>query len=102
MGQEAMVEDVGLKGNEYGIKFLIHTSFAGKVIGKGGEEIKKLRAEVDAEVKIPKENIPNTTDRVITVTGSKDNVADCIRTILQRLDGEEVRGEDRRVEEVTP
>ena len=49
------------------VRFLIHQSIAGGIIGKGGEKIKEIRANSGASVKVAPDCCPQSTDRVVQV-----------------------------------
>ena len=49
------------------VRFLVHQSIAGGIIGKGGEKIKEIRQESDCNVKVASDCCPMSTDRVVQV-----------------------------------
>lgn len=76
------------KGDEYEceVRILVHQSQAGAIIGKGGSAIKKLRDDTGAQFKVYSQICPNSTDRVVQITGKPNIVGDsifAINTILQ-------------------
>lgn len=101
---KAMEEDMNLTKGQTGIKFLVHQSLAGKIIGSKGDEIKSTREKSGCEhFKINGECIPNTTDRVVSAqSDDKSTIVKALRIVTERLEGLNVRGEERRLEEVTP
>jgi len=102
--EKAMEEDMNLKKGVSGIKYLIHQSLAGKVIGTKGEEIKKTREEAGCEFfKINGETIQGTTDRVISAESSdKHAIIKAMRIVHERLKDISPRGEQRRLEDIMP
>ena len=64
------------------LRLLILSRFAGAVIGKGGETIKRLRQEHSINLNIPDSTAP---ERVVTISGEFDNVLACLRDILPKM-----------------
>lgn len=105
--QRTMDDDIGLnltisEGEVYGIKILVHDSHAGKVIGKGGEVVTKLRETYKCEIKVVSDPIPDTTDRIVILKGKKPALIQLISEITEMLQGEPMNGKTRRLEAVTP
>uniref|UniRef100_A0A914V6I3 K Homology domain-containing protein n=1 Tax=Plectus sambesii TaxID=2011161 RepID=A0A914V6I3_9BILA len=73
----------GLAPGKYEIRLLIQSKAAGGVIGKGGENIKRIRSQYDAALSVPDSNSP---ERIITAVADLDNAIECIREVLPRLD----------------
>ena len=46
---------------------------AGSIIGKGGQRIKQIRSESGASIKID-EPLEGSEDRIITITGTQDQI----------------------------
>ena len=49
------------------LRFLIHQSAVGGIIGKGGEKIKEIRNTSGANVKVFQNPAPQSTDRCVQV-----------------------------------
>ena len=71
----------------FGIKILIPNPLVGAVIGRGGEEMKKLKEETSCFVKISQNNkyFPNTSDRPAYVEGEPANVNRALRIIQDKI-----------------
>jgi len=54
--------------------FPVPNNMVGLLIGKGGENLKALMAKTKARIHIPKVPEPNSTERVIQIKGTKDQV----------------------------
>lgn len=65
------------------IRLLIPSNLAGAVIGKGGENIKRITAEFDAEVDVSKCQGP---ERVITIESDLETCCSVIRDIMKKID----------------
>uniref|UniRef100_A0A915C9R4 K Homology domain-containing protein n=2 Tax=Parascaris univalens TaxID=6257 RepID=A0A915C9R4_PARUN len=72
-----------LAAGKYELRLLVPSRGAGAVIGKGGESIKRLRAECDATLTIPDSQTP---ERIVTIVAEVDNVIRCVNEIIPRLD----------------
>lgn len=66
--------------NEFDLRFLIHQSLAGCVIGKSGATIMELRNQFGCSVKVFPDNLPFSSDRILQVIGTEDQ---CIKAFLQ-------------------
>lgn len=96
-------DDLQLNEGTAGVKFLIHGSQAGPIIGKGGEEIEKVRKESGCnDLKVNSQNIPDSDDRIILAKGNPDVVFEAIKALLLRLADIEPRGKWARVEDISP
>jgi len=74
------------------VKFLVHGSQAGGIIGKGGSKIKELREETGTQIRVFSEACPQSTDRVVLVSGAKASVVTCLGKILDLLEGSPPKG----------
>ncbi|CAG0901016.1 unnamed protein product [Darwinula stevensoni] len=54
------------------VRMLVHQSQAGSIIGKGGSRIKELRDETGANIRIYGISCPQSTDRVVQITGEPE------------------------------
>ncbi|PAV67751.1 hypothetical protein WR25_04248 [Diploscapter pachys] len=72
------------------LRLLVSGKAAGAVIGKGGENIKRLRSEFDSQISVPDSNAP---ERVVTVVAAIDNVVKIVEQMLDRLDEPQHAGE---------
>ncbi|ESO01162.1 hypothetical protein HELRODRAFT_192393 [Helobdella robusta] len=67
------------------LKFLIHNSQAGCVIGKAASKLKELRKDLEADIKVFPECCPRSSERLIRVIGKPELVAKAILHILVLL-----------------
>lgn len=65
------------------IRLLIPSNLAGAVIGKGGENIKRITSEFSAEVDVSKCQGP---ERVITIESDLETCCSVIRDIMKKID----------------
>ena len=63
------------------LKLVVPASQCGSLIGKGGSKIKEIREVTGASVQVASELLPNSTERTVTVGGSKSNITQCIYQI---------------------
>lgn len=52
---------------------VVDVQLAGSIIGKGGQRIKQIRHESGASIKID-EPLEGSEDRIITITGTQDQI----------------------------
>ncbi|KAJ8029332.1 Heterogeneous nuclear ribonucleoprotein K [Holothuria leucospilota] len=77
------------EGPEVTLRFLIQSVCAGPIIGKGGLNIKRLRSEYNADVKIPDCDGP---ERVLTLSGKFGDVMGCLEDLMPCLKDTGPRG----------
>ncbi|KAI8539727.1 hypothetical protein RHMOL_Rhmol09G0205200 [Rhododendron molle] len=81
------------------IRFLVSNAEAGSVIGKGGTTISEFQSQSGARIQLSRnhEFFPGTSDRIIMVSGTFDEILKAVDLILSKLlnefyveDGEDV------------
>ncbi|CAN8257174.1 unnamed protein product [Cochlearia groenlandica] len=92
------------------LRFLVSNAAAGSVIGKGGSTITEFQANSGARIQLSRnqEFFPGTTDRIIMISGSVNEVVNGLELILDKLHSE-IHAEDgndvetrRRIRLVVP
>lgn len=63
------------------LKLVVPASQCGSLIGKGGSKIKEIREMTGASVQVASELLPNSTERTVTIGGSRTNITQCIYQI---------------------
>ncbi|XP_065214267.1 heterogeneous nuclear ribonucleoprotein K isoform X2 [Planococcus citri] len=76
--ENSTVDDVDLR-------VLVHQSQAGCIIGKGGGKVKELREKTGARIKIYSNCCPDSTDRVVQLTGASSTAIECLKEILELI-----------------
>lgn len=69
------------------LRFLASNAEAGSIIGKGGTTISDFQSRSNARIQLSRnyEYFPGTSDRVIMVTGTIDEVLEAVELILTKL-----------------
>ncbi|KAL7148519.1 hypothetical protein ABFS83_06G183700 [Erythranthe nasuta] len=69
------------------LRFLLSNAEAGSVIGKGGATINDIQSQSGARVQLSRnfEYFPGTSDRIIMVSGTIDDVLKAVNLILSKL-----------------
>ncbi|KAG8390562.1 hypothetical protein BUALT_Bualt01G0096400 [Buddleja alternifolia] len=69
------------------LKFLLSNAEAGTIIGKGGSTINDIQSQSGARVQLSRnyEYFPGTSDRIIMVSGSVDDVLKAVDLVLSKL-----------------
>ncbi|XP_010558258.1 PREDICTED: protein BTR1-like isoform X2 [Tarenaya hassleriana] len=72
------------------IRFLVSNAAAGSVIGKGGSTITDFHAKSGARIQLSRnqEFFPGTTDRIIMISGTINEVVIALELILDKLNSE--------------
>ncbi|XP_076957304.1 protein BTR1-like [Bidens hawaiensis] len=72
------------------LRFLASNAEAGSIIGKGGSTISDFQSRSNARIQLSRnyEHFPGTSDRIIMVSGTFDEVLDAIELILSKLANE--------------
>lgn len=69
------------------IRFLISNAAAGSVIGKGGGTISEFQAKSGARIQLSRnhEYFPGTTDRIILISGTVNEISTALHLILSKI-----------------
>eukprot|EP00096_Caligus_rogercresseyi_P016061 TRINITY_DN859_c0_g1_i1.p1 TRINITY_DN859_c0_g1~~TRINITY_DN859_c0_g1_i1.p1 ORF type:complete len:407 (-),score=157.28 TRINITY_DN859_c0_g1_i1:300-1520(-) len=60
------------------LRLIVPASQCGSLIGKGGSKIKEMREISGASIQVASEMLPNSTERAVTVSGTKEAISACI------------------------
>ncbi|KAH9500898.1 hypothetical protein Btru_069151 [Bulinus truncatus] len=71
--------------SESELRMIVHQSQAGCIIGRQGFKVKELREKTGANIKVYSTCCPNSTDRVVAITGKPKIVVGCIEEIVELL-----------------
>uniref|UniRef100_A0A2C9JPR1 K Homology domain-containing protein n=1 Tax=Biomphalaria glabrata TaxID=6526 RepID=A0A2C9JPR1_BIOGL len=71
--------------SESELRMIVHQSQAGCIIGRQGFKVKELREKTGANIKVYSTCCPNSTDRVVAITGKPKIVVGCIEEIIELL-----------------
>merc|ERR1712141_817508 len=63
------------------LKLIFPASQCGSLIGKGGAKIKEIREVTGASVQVASELLPNSTERTVTIGGSRNSITQCVYQI---------------------
>ena len=75
------------------LRYLIHQSQAGAVIGSKGVRIKQMREIFDCNVRCFADSPPQSTERILRIAGAKQATIDCLKVCLHFLANSPPRGE---------
>ncbi|KAF8366510.1 hrpk-1, partial [Pristionchus pacificus] len=85
-----------LAQGKFEMRLLVGSKSAGAVIGKGGDNIKRLRSQFDASVSVPDSSAPERIFivkfddsyfcSILTMVSTIENLADMVKDILPRLE----------------
>ncbi|CAJ0943975.1 unnamed protein product, partial [Mesorhabditis belari] len=73
-----------LAAGKFELRFLVSSKSAGAVIGKGGDNIKRLRSQFDATVTVP--DSQGSAERVLTIVCVVDNIAPLCAEMLPKFE----------------
>ncbi|XP_055856503.1 poly(rC)-binding protein 3 isoform X2 [Episyrphus balteatus] len=75
--------DVGASGGktQIPIRLIVPASQCGSLIGKGGSKIKEIRNSTGCSIQVASEMLPNSTERAVTLSGSAEQITQCIYQI---------------------
>ncbi|XP_022186938.1 heterogeneous nuclear ribonucleoprotein K [Nilaparvata lugens] len=82
----------GKSSDDVDLRMLVHQSQAGCIIGKAGGKVKELREKTGARIKIYTNCCPDSTDRVVQITGKGNTCVNCVREIIDLLKSAPVKG----------
>jgi len=67
------------------IKFLIHQTQAGSIIGKGGVIIQEMIKETGSLIKLSQDSLPRSTEKTVNITGTPQSIHDAAVRVLVKL-----------------
>lgn len=59
------------------LRLIIPASQCGSLIGRGGGKIKEIREVTNAAIQVAPDVLPNSTERVVTISGTVDSLRKC-------------------------
>jgi len=74
------------------VRVLVHQSHAGCIIGRAGFKIKELREQTGATIKVYSQCCPQSTDRIVQLSGKPEVVVDCLRQIYLLVEQSPIKG----------
>eukprot|EP00405_Crypthecodinium_cohnii_P015365 CAMPEP_0206458682 /NCGR_PEP_ID=MMETSP0324_2-20121206/23715_1 /ASSEMBLY_ACC=CAM_ASM_000836 /TAXON_ID=2866 /ORGANISM="Crypthecodinium cohnii, Strain Seligo" /LENGTH=468 /DNA_ID=CAMNT_0053930067 /DNA_START=70 /DNA_END=1476 /DNA_ORIENTATION=+ len=86
-----------LSKHEMAFKLVVSSNAAGRIIGKGGSEISRIKQEcgVDCHIWGPENVFPGTEGQVAVICGSRDGIEASLQAIFAKVaDGGEFQGGD--------
>lgn len=88
------LEDYKNKHGEFDceIRMIVHQSQAGCIIGRAGFKVKELREKTGAGIKVYSTCCPNSTDRVVGISGKRKVVVGCVEEIIELLQSAPPKG----------
>lgn len=88
------LEDYKNKHGEYDceLRMIVHQSQAGCIIGRAGFKVKELREKTGAGIKVYSTCCPNSTDRIVGITGKRKVVVGCVEEIIELLQSAPPKG----------
>lgn len=81
--------------DESEIRFLIHQSQAGAIIGRGGNKVKEMREDTGAHIKVYTECAPMSTERIVQINGTPRVISKCYSTIFDIIQNTPPKGPSR-------
>ncbi|KAF0772388.1 poly(rC)-binding protein 3-like [Aphis craccivora] len=67
------------------LKLIMPASQCGFIIGKSGNKIKEIRASSRAAISVGLDLLPNSTERIISITGTTSTVSHCVYLVCNVL-----------------
>ncbi|XP_060657196.1 poly(rC)-binding protein 3 isoform X3 [Drosophila nasuta] len=63
------------------IRLIVPASQCGSLIGKSGSKIKEIRQTTGCSIQVASDMLPNSTERAVTLSGSAEQITQCIYQI---------------------
>ncbi len=82
------------------LRFLIHQSIVGGIIGRAGFKIKEIRDNSGANIKVYQNCAPQSTDRCVAIQGSADKIAKAAQEVLNVVAMTEIKGPDQQYDPI--
>jgi transcription antitermination factor NusA-like protein len=64
------------------LRLIVPNANCGSLIGKGGSNIKELRESSGATIQVANEMLPNSNERLVSISGSSDSISACIKRLF--------------------
>ncbi|KAI6232638.1 KH domain protein [Aphelenchoides fujianensis] len=77
---------------EIEVRWLVHQSHAGAIIGRQGAKIKELREQTGALLKVFQECAPLSTDRVVLISAPQEKIPEVVATVADYLRDTPLKG----------
>lgn len=78
------------------LRMLLHQSHAGCLIGKGGSRIKELREKTGSQIKIFTNCCPNSTERIVQISGYPNVVVNCVKEVCHIISTAPIKGPNKQ------
>ena len=75
------------------IRLAVHASQCGSIIGKHGAKVNEIKHITGANIQISQENLPESTERCVEISGTGEACVQCSYHILTILQDSPARGE---------
>ncbi|ESN92398.1 hypothetical protein HELRODRAFT_142823, partial [Helobdella robusta] len=69
--------------HQVGLRLILPAIQCGSIIGRNGTKIKEIREVSGASVQISGDLLPNSTERLVTVSGGVENVISAVKTLCE-------------------
>ena len=93
-----MMRGLHLKRDHTQLRILIHNSVCGAIIGNKGSVIHDIRSVTGSDVHVYSDCCPESTDRVVKLTGRVSEVRDSLKMIFKLLSKAFCKGDERNYE----
>lgn len=74
------------------LRLVVPASQCGSLIGKGGAKIKEIRELTGANVNVGSDLLPGSTERCVSVNGTKDAVTQCVYQVCTVMSETPIKG----------
>ena len=82
------------------VRFLIHQSIVGGIIGRAGFKIKEIRDNSGATIKVYQNCAPQSTDRCVSLGGTADKIVKAAAEVLNVVAMTEIKGPDQQYDPI--
>mmetsp|Transcript_29206 Transcript_29206/g.41001 ORF Transcript_29206/g.41001 Transcript_29206/m.41001 type:complete len:363 (+) Transcript_29206:109-1197(+) len=77
--------EAGATVEEYSFRLLVHKFLSGCIIGKAGAIIKEIQQQHSVRISLSNEPMPASTEKLVTITGSAENIYTSVLRIFNQL-----------------
>lgn len=79
------------KSDTFQVRFLLHSSLVGGIIGKRGALVQATQQNTGARVQVSTEPLPQSSEKTVTVSGALDNVYAALQIVVPQIKDNELR-----------
>lgn len=100
--KKEMIRALGLQPHQTHLRLLMHHSICGVIIGKKGAKVQEIKNMAGADVIVSNHTCPESSDKVVKITGSVTELRDALALIFKYTGDVETIGDEKNYDGSLP